>query len=521
MDQWIRERLSSCLCFEIPEEMISYINTIRENKEVDEYFRTLLDPTNVEHMTFLNELKAKKKGLTLTNNAQQQKDVVKGATSKGKKKAKYIPQHTSYELSETRVPLRLKKKTNRILLHGHDNTLTNVMMPQSRHYCDCQATKHRLINNCLNCGRIVCEQEGIGSCLFCGSLVCTGVEQGVIDSATSTGATLKHSLMDQNRPIGWNEAVITRNRLLDYDRNSEQRTVVIDDESDYFRVNSVWLSDAERSDLEQLESELHKKKHTSRLSSRISLGFIEGKLMEPQLKIDNKKAKFHRIAKTLSDRENVEDTKNTETSITCIRPCVMGITPTFVDTNYPTLVTAEVFKQHDFNEVYNRVQDKEFLEMSDFRYCLSLHQPWASLLVAGIKRHEGRTWYSAHRGLLWIAATAKPVSMKTVSELDAFYRTMYINATFNFPKQYPSGCLVGYVMVQGCLPQEEYRRHYPNGECDSPFVFVCTNAQELPIQVPVRGGHKIYILDSKVHQVAVKSLQLVAKRLKMKSGQTA
>ncbi|XP_052860684.1 activating signal cointegrator 1 isoform X2 [Anopheles cruzii] len=514
MDQWIRERLSSCLCFEIPEEMISYINTIRDNKEVDEYFRTLLDSTNVEHMAFLNELKAKKKGITLTNKPQQLKDVAKGATGRGKnkKKGEHISQHTSSELSEARVPLSSKKKTNHILLHGHDDILKNVMMSQGRHYCDCQATKHRLINNCLNCGRIVCEQEGSGSCLFCGLLVCTSVEQGVIDSATSTGAALKHSLMAQNRPIGLTEAVITRNRLLDYDRNSEQRTAVIDDESDYFRVNSVWLSDAERSNLEQLESELHKKKHTSRLSSRISLGFTESKLMEPQLTFDNTKAKFDRVAKTLNDQENVKGTKNTETSITNMRPCVMGITPTFVDTNYPTLVKAEVFKQHDFNEVYNRVQDKEFLEMSDFRYCLSLHQPWASMLAAGIKRHEGRTWYSAHRGLLWIAATAKPVSMETVSELEAFYRTMYINETLNFPKQYPSGCLVGYVMVQGCLPQEEYRKQYPNGECDSPFVFVCNNAQELPIQIPVKGAHKIYILDSKVHQAAVKSLQLVGKR---------
>jgi len=33
-----------------------------------------------------------------------------------------------------------------------------------------------------------------------------------------------------------------------------------------------------------------------------------------------------------------------------------------------------------------RVQDKELLEMSDQGKCMSMHQPWASLLVAGIKR---------------------------------------------------------------------------------------------------------------------------------------
>ncbi|CAJ0952997.1 unnamed protein product [Ranitomeya imitator] len=32
-----------------------------------------------------------------------------------------------------------------------------------------------------------------------------------------------------------------------------------------------------------------------------------------------------------------------------------------------------------------RIQDKELQEISDQGMCLSMHQPWASLLVAGIK----------------------------------------------------------------------------------------------------------------------------------------
>lgn len=31
------------------------------------------------------------------------------------------------------------------------------------------------------------------------------------------------------------------------------------------------------------------------------------------------------------------------------------------------------------------IQDRELKEMSDEGMCLSMHQPWASLLVAGIK----------------------------------------------------------------------------------------------------------------------------------------
>lgn len=35
---------------------------------------------------------------------------------------------------------------------------------------------------------------------------------------------------------------------------------------------------------------------------------------------------------------------------------------------------------------------------------LTVRQPWASLIVAGVKDVENRTWATAHRGVLWIHA---------------------------------------------------------------------------------------------------------------------
>lgn len=50
--------------------------------------------------------------------------------------------------------------------------------------------------------------------------------------------------------------------------------------------------------------------------------------------------------------------------------------------------------------------------------CLTMHQPWASLLVQGIKRVEGRSWSSEHRGRLWIHAAAKVPTDAEVTTLD-------------------------------------------------------------------------------------------------------
>lgn len=115
-----------------------------------------------------------------------------------------------------------------------------------------------------------------------------------------------------------------------------------------------------------------------------------------------------------------------------------------------------------YDGVYSRVQDKELLEISDLKCCMSMHQPYASLLVAGIKRHEGRSWYTAHRGRLWIAATSKPVDNDEVKRVEDFYRRLYDDPQLHFPDQYPSGCLLGCVLVQVklfSLLSSDFRRY--------------------------------------------------------------
>jgi hypothetical protein len=138
-----------------------------------------------------------------------------------------------------------------------------------------------------------------------------------------------------------------------------------------------------------------------------------------------------------------------------------------------------------------RVQEHALGAMVDAGLCMSMHQPYASLLVRGIKQHEGRTWYSAHRGRLWIAAGAKEVTPTEIDALEAFYRDHHGSDELVFPDAYPTGCLLGCVHVDDVLPQAEYRQRFPDGESESPFVFICSQPNELlvrfPMQVCTRG----------------------------------
>lgn len=97
--------------------------------------------------------------------------------------------------------------------------------------CSCQARRHRLVSNCLSCGKIVCEQEGEGPCNFCGALV---LKEG------STYAGLEASVA----PLTEAEAAANAytKRLVEFDRNSAARTSVIDDQSDYYDEGNSWLS---------------------------------------------------------------------------------------------------------------------------------------------------------------------------------------------------------------------------------------------------------------------------------------
>lgn len=60
-----------------------------------------------------------------------------------------------------------------------------------------------------------------------------------------------------------------------------------------------------------------------------------------------------------------------------------------------------------------------------------------------------------------------------------------------FPKRYPIGCLMGCVNVVDCLSQEEYIIQYPQGENESPFIFICKDSIMMNNHFPIKGQHKI------------------------------
>ncbi|XP_075519491.1 uncharacterized protein LOC142553254 [Primulina tabacum] len=145
-----------------------------------------------------------------------------------------------------------KKKTGKVVSLAE--AAKGSIVYQKGKPCSCQARRHRLISNCLSCGKIVCEQEGEGPCHFCGALV---LREG------STYADLDEVGVPMTDAEAAAEAFAKR--LVEYDRDSAARTTVIDDQSDYYEIDgNSWLSLEEKELLRKKREEVEEAERAKR-----------------------------------------------------------------------------------------------------------------------------------------------------------------------------------------------------------------------------------------------------------------
>ncbi|KAF4082893.1 hypothetical protein AMELA_G00133830 [Ameiurus melas] len=520
LHRWCVEEFNSQFGLEASDDIIQYILSISDEDEIVEYVGDLLQGTGGKKKEFVDELLErwrrcqKQQGrdteliVTRTEGPDTTKDTQK-KKRKGRNKQEVVsisPAEPEPEIVKTPIDLMkaqensnssssTKKKNKFVNLYAKEGQDRLAVLLPGRHSCDCLAQKHKLINNCLTCGRIVCEQEGSGPCFFCGSLVCTSEEQEILQRDSNKSQKLRKKLMgdhivsegDQDylphqearMKAGLEKAIQHKDKLLEFDKNSVRRTQVLDDESDYF------AADSNQRVLEEGENLMQYYNKYDETVNAINTGTL---IQTPK-------------SSAPAGRQHLRELVN---------PNIQQAAPQWVDVGGGSAsrrsTPADVEQKAERSRL--RIQDRELQEMADGGWCLSMHQPWASLLTCGIKRVEGRTWYSSHRGRLWIAAAAKKPTPQEIAQVEAMYRKQICKQDLHFPKDYPTGCLLGCVNMTDCLSQEQFKEQYPHisDESASPFVFICTNPQELLVKFPMKGKHKIWKLESQIHQSAKRGL---------------
>lgn len=125
-------------------------------------------------------------------------------------------------------------------------------------------------------------------------------------------------------------------------------------------------------------------------------------------------------------------------------------------------------------------------------HCLTLTQPWATLVVLGAKRLETRSWSTTHRGPLAIhAAKLFPAPAQALC-LQEPVRRLLAQAGYLDWHSLPLGQLLGTVELTGCTRVEELA-DVPALEgllgdfSPGRWAWTLTKPTPLPAPVPCRG----------------------------------
>ncbi|XP_060531252.1 activating signal cointegrator 1 isoform X2 [Cylas formicarius] len=443
----IHNHLTIILGEDVEPNIVEYIRGMKHEEDFEEFMENIVNKNDVGHVTASVAIK----NLIFSTKKVQ---------SKFQEPQTFDQKHLKLNLQGKKE----KKKFRSIKQFEEEKTEM-----QGRSTCDCLGQEHDFLNNCIECGRIHCIKEGPGPCLFCGNMIS-------IRGATMFDSKGKKSVM------------------------KPKKNKVFDDDNDYFKINS-------------------KKEETEKNKMVIALDLASRKVIESSeedVKIRKMllQDSIEHLKKVENLYKNIERRSQFKGVMSRSHNALDDLVDLLIQMRHRKPAEPENLGIEDSkmpaNNLNRKILDEDMLPNMDQGLCLSLHQPYASLLVAGVKRHEGRVWYTNHRGRLWIAAAAKQPEEDEVRSLETFYKDFHKDPSIKFPREYPTSCLLGCVYVEDCLDQETYRKRFSScEESGSPYVMICSNPIILPIYFPISGKHKIYPLDKELHSCAKIALQHV------------
>lgn len=147
--------------------------------------------------------------------------------------------------------------------------------------------------------------------------------------------------------------------------------------------------------------------------------------------------------------------------------------------------------------------------------CLSLWQPWATLIVIGAKRIETRHWETSHRGPLLIHAAKKWTrELKDMCFDEPFSSAIAKNRPNRggafflgdiLDELLPRGCILGVCDLVKCWPTEDLHVVTHAGQpaltpmerefgdySDGRFGWLLSNIRRFPVPIPFKGHQQIF-----------------------------
>lgn len=137
---------------------------------------------------------------------------------------------------------------------------------------------------------------------------------------------------------------------------------------------------------------------------------------------------------------------------------------------------------------------------------ITVWQPWAGALSAGIKENETRSWSTKYRGPIAIHAAMKPIqpAWKYADDtaLEVICRRLELPEIFDGPGTFPTGCILAMAELVDCIkitpdfidtlsPDELALGDYTIGR----YAWKMKNVEKLPAPVPAKGKQGLWNWD--------------------------
>ena len=406
--------------------------------------------------------------------------------------------------------------------------------------CDCMAQLHALVNNCLGCGRVVCSLEGEGSCSFCGNTVLRPENMNEIEESERI---MKDMELDPALSNSYFVAVEHKSKLVDQDRDKRGARNVIDEDADWYEIKSdVWQSEEVRKNAMNMMLVQEDEERFVRDNELSAFDFRAGKVQNIKMKVDTDKHKqlVRDMLQQDLEEQAVEDTTAKVEADRRLQDMDRQVLEQMKEVYQPKLKRAAEQPQATAPRLATKVDNDDCYETfvkametqarrteddsalfdrplyrltADDNKCLSMWQPWASLLVFGFKRFEGRQWDTNYRGPLWVHAGSRQPDPSEVRKVENQYRKLYEGQKMPpFPTSYPTGCVIGLVDLQDVISQQMYTEFVPKeftGESTEDWLFVIRNPRRLMVNIKCMGNKNIFSLDPAVITAAAKTLKKV------------
>lgn len=367
--------------------------------------------------------------------------------------------------------------------------------------CHCMRTKHPLRGNCLNCGRIQCVQEGMETCIACGSDL----------------PTKEYIIKECNCNAEMKQALAHKDKLLNFQKQFYSKLQIIDDFSDWFEIsNNTWIDENQRRFAKDRDEMLSKIKEDPEW--QYSVNFVTGEVTTEYETVNEaeEREKIASLFISQFQQKSLSNPKDKEDSKVC-KIIDENLIKNYINENqdkartlgptFKILSANPILEKHQSN--YSNSLRDNFVYLKEFSYfdlnvdkkmCLSMHQPWASLLIHGFKRFEGREWDTDYRGRLWIHATSQKPERSLIESIEYECQKLYGKELPKFPS-YQTSTLLGYVDLVDCIKNEEYVKQYPKALLEpstSKYLFVCKNPNALEVPIKMPGDQKIFKIKDEI-----------------------